>query len=88
MLLTADPGTGKSYVIDVICHLAELFNLGYVGTTSYNGIAAVNVDGNTVSSMFGIFDASDTTAKETLDRDSLMKMREKLQIEKMCFFDC
>ena len=54
--------------------------LGFVGTTSYNGIVAVNVDGNTICSSFHIFDTSDKRGtapigvfdfKKSLDADNM-----------------
>ena len=39
LLLTGDPGSGKSYVIETICELAQIMKVGFVGITSYNGIA-------------------------------------------------
>jgi hypothetical protein len=38
--------------------------VGFVGTTSYNGIAAVNIDGNTISSMFSLHDDNNKKLNE------------------------
>jgi hypothetical protein len=47
LLLTGEPGSGgKSYITDTLCELASVMKIGIVAATSYNGIAAVNIDGN------------------------------------------
>ena len=43
-LITGEPGAGKSYAIQTIVELASILQLGITASTSYNGIAAVNVD--------------------------------------------
>ena len=48
LLVTGQPGSGKSYVIETVTELCEKMKIGHVTTTSYNGMAAVNVDGNTI----------------------------------------
>ena len=82
LMLTGDPGSGKSYVIETICELAAIMKLGFVGTTSYNGIAAVNVDGNTISSTFSIFDTSDEKSTQPINA---LELRNKLDASNMCF---
>ena len=54
LLLTGDPGSGKSYIIETICELAQIMEVGFVSTTSSNGIAAANVDGTTILSIFSV----------------------------------
>ena len=49
LLCTGGPGVGKSFLIQTITEMAQWFGAGRVVTTSYNGIAAVNVDGITLS---------------------------------------
>ena len=85
LLLTGDPGSGKSYVTESICELARIMQVGFVGTTSYNGIAAVNVDGNTISSLFGISDTSEQAMKVTLTEDKLLQLQQRLDHNNMCF---
>ena len=85
LLLTGDPGSGKSYTTETIVELATILNLGSVATTSYNGIAAVNVDGSTICSMFAIFETSDASKCKTLDSDTVANLRNKLNIDSMCF---
>jgi hypothetical protein len=85
LLLTGDPGSGKSYVTETICELARIMQVGFVGTTSYNGIAAVNVDGNTISSLFGISDTSEKAMKETLTEDKLLQLQQRIDHNNMCF---
>ena len=84
LLMTGDPGAGKSYVIETLVGLADIMKLGFVGTTSYNGIAAVNIDGNTLSSMFSFFPSTsadsiyDQSSKDNLDQCT------KLNLGEMC----
>jgi hypothetical protein len=54
ILLTGGPGTGKSFVIETICNLVKWLQTGKVTTSSWNGIAAVNIDGSTLCSMLNI----------------------------------
>ena len=84
-LVTGDPGSGKTYATETVCQLATIMKLGFVGTTSYNGIAAVNVDGNTVSSMFCIYDTSDAGGRIPLTDDRILRMRNTMDSENMCF---
>ena len=48
ILLTGDPGSGKSYTTDTVRELASIMGIGHVATTSFNGITAINVHGNTI----------------------------------------
>ena len=74
LLVTGDPGSGKSYVTETICDLVNIMGLGSVATCSYNGIAAVNVDGATICSLFSVtntdrgppYNLSSTTELEDL----------------------
>ena len=59
LLITGDPGSGKSFAVDTICEIISILEVGTPAATSYNGIAAVNVDGSTICSMWSIFDSSD-----------------------------
>ena len=81
LLMTGEPGSGKSYVSDTIIGLAETMHMGTVGTTSYNGIAAVNVDGMTLTSMFNMFN----TKEETLTQDQINILRQKIDADSLCF---
>jgi len=81
-LLTGDPGTGKSYVIDTICQIVSLLGLGKVAASSYNGIAAVNIDGTTICSMFSINEKK--SGRNThLDSTIIEEMRLVLDIDKV-----
>jgi nucleoside-triphosphatase THEP1 len=53
-LLTGQPGAGKSTVIKMIMHVANLLQAGHIASTSFNGIAAVNVFGGTVCNLFNV----------------------------------
>ncbi len=82
-LLTGDPGSGKSYTIDSICKLVTMHGLGHVVTTSFNGIAAVNIDGSTISSMFKIYDSETETTTKPLDDQTILQLRTQLQTDRM-----
>jgi hypothetical protein len=53
-LLTGQPGAGKSTVVKMIMHVANLLQVGHIASCSYNGIAAVNVFRGTVCNLFNI----------------------------------
>jgi DNA replication protein DnaC len=84
LIVTGDPGTGKSYLIETICEIASITKVGFVGTTSYNGIAAVNIDGNTISSMFSLHDDNNKKLNED-DQERLQNLRQSLNSDDMCF---
>jgi hypothetical protein len=72
-LITGDPGAGKSYDVGtIVVELPSILQIGCVATTSYNGIAAVNVDGGTICSTFSIFDTSETGKHHS--PDALMQL--------------
>ncbi len=81
ILLTCEPGSGKSYTIETFCELATTMNLGYVATTSYNGIAAVNVDGITLHKMFSLPAKADN---DSVALDKLEILRHKLNLNVLC----
>ena len=54
ILLTGGPGTGKSFVIETTCDLVKWLRTGKVKTSSWNGIAAVNIDGSPLCSLLNI----------------------------------
>ena len=54
LLVTGGPGVGKSYVVDAIKQLAKEINAGYIQTTAFTGIAAVNIKGETINTTFNI----------------------------------
>jgi hypothetical protein len=60
-------------------------DVGSVATSSYNGIASVNIDGNTICSLFGIFDCSDSQINFDCNRDLIARMRQKLDADNLCF---
>jgi hypothetical protein len=76
LLLTGDPGSGKSFVIETICELAQLMMAGTVACSSYNGIAAVNIDGITLLKLLGI--GNNTKSKDLLSDENLIRIREAL----------
>jgi len=85
LILTGHPGSGKSYATETTCELAVRLDLGVVGTTSYNGIATVNVDGSTVCSMFRIFDTADGSDALTLDPRAIKVIADKINADNLCF---
>ena len=84
LLITGDPGAGKSYTMETIVGLAEIMNLGFVGTTSYNGIAAVNIDGNTLCSMFSLFPSTNADSIHNQSSSENLDQCTKLNLGQMC----
>ena len=84
LLITGDPGSGKSYVIETIRELASLMNLGHVATCSCNGIAAVNIDGNTICTLFKINDRSSSNKCWKLNDNALLELKLKLCAGILC----
>jgi hypothetical protein len=82
LLVTGEPGAGKSYVTDSIRDIAPIMKVGHVASTSYNGMAAVNVDGGTICLTFSIFDTSD--AGKVLDDDTVQKLQQLLDSDDLC----
>jgi 23S rRNA maturation mini-RNase III len=80
-LLTGQPGSGKSYVIETLAELCEIMEIGHATCTSYNGIAAVNVDGNTMSSTFIMNDAKDQTINIKLTEKSVMDICSRIDAD-------
>ena len=58
--------------------------VGIVNTTSYNGIAAVNVDGSSICSTFQLHDTSDKVAYKPLETTKLNEMKHFLNFDNMC----
>jgi hypothetical protein len=88
VLLTGDPGAGKSYSIDTVVELARIMGAGYVPTTSYNGIAAFMIDGTTLCSLLGISGALANHPKAThnVNQDKIHQIRQALHSDTMCLF--
>ena len=82
LLLTGEPGAGKSYAIETIIELANILDTGKVAATSYNGIAAVNIDGGTICSMWSIFDTSDN--RVDINDDTVRLLRQALDSDELC----
>ena len=78
-LINGDPGTGKSYTITTISELTSIMSIGTNISTSFNGIAAVQVDGGTVSSKFKTHNSN-----PFLSDDELKNMCADLDIEHAC----
>ena len=83
-LLTGEPGSGKSYVIETIQELVAIMGLGNIAASSYNGIAAVNIDGSTICSLFLINDRSSSGTQAQLQEDTLLQLRERLMADILC----
>jgi len=70
-----------------MCQLAVQLDFGVVGTTSCNGIAAVDVDNSssTVCLMFHIFDTADGSDSLTLDPEAIKVLADKINAKNVCF---
>ena len=84
LLVTGMPGTGKSFVIDRVCEVANWLESGHVATMAYNGIAAVNIDGGTLCSMLSIPVKKDGDSKiPPLSATRCALISKALQIDKL-----
>ena len=54
LFVTGGPGVGKSFFIKSVSRLALHLKVGSVATTAFMGIAAVNIEGKTINSLFKI----------------------------------
>ena len=70
LLITGDPSSGKSYVVDTISALAIIHEAGTIFSVSCNGIAAVNIDGGTVCKTLKLFDTAD--GKKGISADEIL----------------
>ena len=83
VLLTGDPGSGKSYVIETIQAMAEILQIGHVASASYNGMAAVNIDGSTICRLFSVAD-SGLSSKHSISEENIDGLRLTLDADNMC----
>jgi len=91
LLLTGDPGAGKSYLIETIVELAFIMGVGHVQTTSFNGIAAVNIDGITLCKLLKIGHGTPTDTDFSQARcashgDDLYAARNDMAADKLVLF--
>ncbi len=82
LLVTGEPGAGKSYAVDSISELPAILCIGKVAGSSYNGIAAVNIDGGTICKMFSIFDTSENAVN--IDDDKIRLLKQALDSGELC----
>ena len=86
-LLTGQPGTGKSYVIETILEMAHLFSNHHVATTAPYGVAAVNIYGSTMHSLFNLPFAYNSNRQDTpltpLSKDEIITLANKLHNDKL-----
>ena len=79
-VMTGDPGSGKSHVIETVAELVTVLKMETVGATSHNGIAAVNMDGSTVCRGHKI----GRGVSVTLSHDHIKKFQFNLDTENIC----
>jgi len=91
LLVTGDPGSGKSYVVETIVELAARMKAGYVQTTSHNGIAAVNIDGTTLCTLLSVpqhipseTDCTQSSNSLKLHDAQLKLLRHRLCSDELC----
>ena len=54
LLVTGAPGTGKSWLIQIITEIAEMTDLDAPIRAAWMGIAAINIGGSTLCTLFDI----------------------------------
>ena len=88
VLLTGDPGTGKSHCTHTLIELAQdILKSGHVVGTSYNGIAAFMIDGTTLCNTLGLPANIPFNFKKTeIDHNKILKLRNLLQAKRLCLF--
>ena len=89
-ILTGKPGAGKSYVIQTILEIGQLFPSITVVTTAQYGVAAVNAYGTTLHSLFNLRVSEKTTktdkAFQSLTDQQLQLLRTNLKIDTLKYF--
>ena len=85
ILLTGDPGSGKSYVIECIREVGRLMKVGHIVCTSHYGIAAVNVDGITLTKLLNIPWKNGSTKIKPLQNQKLQLIRYNLDVTNLAF---
>ena len=83
ILLTGDPGTGKSYATMTVIELANLTKSGLAIGTSYNGIAAFNVDGQSLCQTLGIKGMVSPHSSTFISDEKIKLLQTKLCTEKL-----
>ena len=91
LLVTGGPGVGKSYVVQAISMISKKIVSGIIQTAAYMGIAAVNIKGSTINSLFRVrfndtADSGDTDEKhpetvDALDVETLQKFKDEIDIK-------
>lgn len=79
ILMLGLPGTGKSFVIDVISQCVSYLKLGIVLKTAHYGIAAMNISGSTLHKLFKINCHEGINSKSELRDQDLIDLQTKLQ---------
>jgi hypothetical protein len=86
VIMTGDPGAGKSYATETVAHLVTMMKVGTHVSTSYNGIAAFNIDGQTLCKTLGMPTAVGVNCNSVLTRDRLQQIRLALASGTMVLF--
>jgi hypothetical protein len=71
ILLTGNPGSGKSYATDSVIALADLMRVGTTPACSHNVIAAFYIDGVTLCKLLGISSHVGNNSKTSIGDDAL-----------------
>lgn len=81
-VITGDPGAGKSYTIDATEDLKSFFNVACPKVT-FMGIAAVNISGSTIQSLFDINEipSAYSTSMPRLSLQKLENLRRLFQVD-------
>ena len=82
-LITGGPGTGKSFSIATTTHLVQAFEVGKCIKSSFMGVAAVPIDGNTIQNTFQIntIPSEEATFLAPLSPKQLAQLRLELGLD-------
>ena len=84
--MTGDPGAGKSHATGTAAHVVTMMEVGSHVSTSYNGIAAFNFDGQTLCKTLGMPTTVGVNCNSVLTQDKLQEIRLALAADTMVLF--
>ena len=77
-LITGGPGTGKSFCIEKILGLGNIWGIENIVKSCFMGVAAVNIDGQTIQKFFKF--SADNKKNNSKDESELEQLENKKEI--------